>query len=87
MTPEPPCTERTDVLVLGGAGVDTVVHVPELPLPYADSYPIRPGIRTRAGQTGDFVALAGPPPDDRSRIVSAAEGARTESRPWHVPGG
>ncbi|MFJ9893245.1 PfkB family carbohydrate kinase [Streptomyces sp. NPDC091280] len=46
-----------DVLVLGGAGVDTVVHVPELPLPYADSYLIDPGIRTRAGQTGDFVAL------------------------------
>ena len=47
----------TDVLVLGGAGVDTVVHVPELPLPYADSYMIDRGIRTRAGQTGDFIAL------------------------------
>ncbi|MET9592874.1 adenosine kinase [Streptomyces sp. NPDC006516] len=47
----------TDVLVLGGAGVDTIVHVPELPLPYADSYMIRPGIETRAGQSGDFVAL------------------------------
>ncbi len=46
-----------DVLVLGGAGVDTIVHVPELPLPYADSYMIRPGIQTRAGQSGDFVAL------------------------------
>ncbi|WP_042421530.1 PfkB family carbohydrate kinase [Streptacidiphilus anmyonensis] len=46
-----------DVLVLGGAGVDTVVHVPELPLPFADSYMIRPGIQTRAGQTGDFLAL------------------------------
>ncbi|CAL9600540.1 adenosine kinase [Streptomyces sp. enrichment culture] len=46
-----------DVLVLGGAGVDTIVYVPELPLPFADSYMIRPGIRTRAGQTGDFVAL------------------------------
>ncbi|MEE1752156.1 adenosine kinase [Streptomyces sp. SP18CS02] len=48
---------ETDVLVLGGAGVDTIVHVPELPLPYADSYMIRPGIETRAGQSGDFVAL------------------------------
>ncbi|MBM7440284.1 adenosine kinase [Streptomyces sp. HB132] len=47
----------TDVLVLGGAGVDTIVHVPELPLPFADSYMIRPGIETRAGQSGDFVAL------------------------------
>ncbi|MGW2046142.1 adenosine kinase [Streptomyces sp. NPDC001858] len=46
-----------DVLVLGGAGVDTIVHVPELPLPYADSYLIDSGIRARAGQTGDFVAL------------------------------
>ncbi|MFJ9543628.1 PfkB family carbohydrate kinase [Streptomyces sp. NPDC101225] len=46
-----------DVLVLGGAGVDTIVHVPRLPLPYADSYMIEQGIRTRAGQTGDFVAL------------------------------
>lgn len=46
-----------DVLVLGGSGVDTIVYVPELPLPYADSYMIDSGIRTRAGQTGDFVAL------------------------------
>lgn len=46
-----------DVLVLGGAGVDTIVYVPELPLPFADSYMIRPGIEARAGQTGDFVAL------------------------------
>ncbi|AXE24651.1 adenosine kinase [Streptomyces globosus] len=46
-----------DVLVLGGAGVDTVVHVPRLPLPFADSHMIRPGITTRAGQSGDFVAL------------------------------
>lgn len=46
-----------DVLVLGGAGVDTIVHVPELPLPFADSHMIRPGITTRAGQSGDFVAL------------------------------
>lgn len=48
---------ETDVLVLGGAGVDTIVYVPELPLPYGDSYMIRPGIETRAGHTGDFVAL------------------------------
>ena len=45
-----------DVLVLGGAGVDTVVYVPELPLPFADSYPV-PAIQARAGQTGDGVAL------------------------------
>ena len=46
-----------DVLVLGGAGVDTIVYVPELPLRHADSLMVRPGIETRAGQTGDFVAL------------------------------
>ncbi|WP_395366376.1 adenosine kinase [Streptomyces sp. YH02] len=50
-------SSQYDVLVLGGSGVDTIVYVPELPLPYADSYMIRPGIETRAGQTGDFVAL------------------------------
>jgi sugar/nucleoside kinase (ribokinase family) len=45
-----------DVLVLGGAGVDTVVYVDELPLPFADSYHVPP-IVTRAGQTGDGVAV------------------------------
>ncbi|NUT21488.1 MAG: adenosine kinase [Hamadaea sp.] len=45
-----------DVLVLGGAGVDTIVYVPELPLPYADSYMV-PAIQSRAGQTGDLVSL------------------------------
>ena len=45
-----------DVLVLGGAGVDTIVYVPELPLPFADSHLV-PAIETRAGQTGDGVAL------------------------------
>ena len=47
---------ETDVLVLGGSGADTIVYVPELPLPFADSYMV-PAIETRAGQTGDFVAL------------------------------
>ncbi len=45
-----------DVLVLGGAGVDTIVYVPELPLPFADSIHV-PAIRQRAGQTGDGVAV------------------------------
>ncbi|MEU3555332.1 PfkB family carbohydrate kinase [Streptomyces fragilis] len=52
--------ERTkddlDVLVLGGAGVDTIVYVPELPLPDADSRLVQ-GVLARAGHTGDFVAL------------------------------
>ena len=45
-----------DVLVLGGAGVDTVVYVDVLPLPLADSFHVPP-IVTRAGQTGDGVAV------------------------------
>lgn len=45
-----------DVLVLGGSGVDTIVYVPELPLPFADSYLV-PAIQLRPGQTGDNVAL------------------------------
>ncbi|MEU5951150.1 adenosine kinase [Streptomyces sp. NPDC047525] len=45
-----------DVLVLGGAGVDSIVYVPELPLPFADSHMV-PAIDMRAGQTGDFVAM------------------------------
>ncbi|MDQ0773150.1 sugar/nucleoside kinase (ribokinase family) [Streptomyces aurantiacus] len=49
-------SSEIDVLVLGGAGVDTIVYVPELPLPYADSRMV-PAIEARAGQTGDFVAL------------------------------
>lgn len=48
--------ETLDVLVLGGAGVDTIVPVPALPLPDADSHMV-PAIETRAGQTGDFVAV------------------------------
>jgi sugar/nucleoside kinase (ribokinase family) len=45
-----------DVLVLGGCGADTVVPVPALPLPARDSVHV-PGVTTRAGQTGDNVAL------------------------------
>jgi sugar/nucleoside kinase (ribokinase family) len=51
-----PNHDPLDVLVLGGAGVDTIVDVPRLPLPYADSYLV-PAITTRAGHTGDNVAL------------------------------
>lgn len=49
-------TPDLDVLVLGGSGVDTIVYVPQLPLPFADSYLV-PRIETRPGQTGDNVAL------------------------------
>ncbi|HEY2669045.1 MAG TPA: PfkB family carbohydrate kinase [Rugosimonospora sp.] len=45
-----------EAVVLGGSGVDTIVYVPVLPVPFADSYPV-PTIETRAGQTGDGVTL------------------------------
>ncbi|MEV0521753.1 carbohydrate kinase family protein, partial [Nonomuraea sp. NPDC050405] len=45
-----------DVLVLGGSGVDATVYVPELPLPYADTYGVPP-IQERIGNTGAGVAL------------------------------
>ncbi|WP_432921683.1 carbohydrate kinase family protein [Microbispora sp. CA-135349] len=50
-------TDHTsDVLVVGGAGVDTTVYVPELPLPYADTYAVPPVV-DRIGNTGAGVAL------------------------------
>ncbi|MEU1392078.1 MULTISPECIES: PfkB family carbohydrate kinase [unclassified Nonomuraea] len=45
-----------DVLVLGGAGVDTTVYVPALPLPYQDTYHVSPVV-DRVGNTGAGVAL------------------------------
>ncbi|UKY53827.1 carbohydrate kinase family protein [Streptomyces inhibens] len=45
-----------DVLVVGGAGVDTIVPVGALPLPSADSHPVPP-IREWVGHTGTGVAL------------------------------
>ena len=46
----------TDVLVVGGVGVDHIVRVPELPAPFADSVMVPP-IRTYVGHTGNGVAL------------------------------
>ncbi|MFI0710117.1 carbohydrate kinase family protein [Streptomyces inhibens] len=45
-----------DVLVVGGAGVDTIVPVGALPLPSADSHPVPP-IHEWVGHTGTGVAL------------------------------
>ncbi|WP_424533830.1 carbohydrate kinase family protein [Sphaerisporangium viridialbum] len=45
-----------DVVVVGGTGVDTTVYVPELPLPYADTYGVPPVV-DRIGNTGSGVAL------------------------------
>jgi sugar/nucleoside kinase (ribokinase family) len=47
---------QTDVLVVGGAGVDTIVRVESLPVPFADSHVVPP-IRTVVGHTGTGVAL------------------------------
>lgn len=46
----------TDVLVIGGAGVDTIVRVSSLPLPVKDSIMVPP-IEDYAGHTGNGVAL------------------------------
>jgi sugar/nucleoside kinase (ribokinase family) len=45
-----------DVLVVGGAGVDTIVRVDSLPLPLTDSLYVPP-IRDYVGHTGTGVAL------------------------------
>lgn len=48
--------ELFDVLVVGGAGVDTIVRVDALPLPMRDSYAVPP-VRDWAAHTGYGVAL------------------------------
>jgi sugar/nucleoside kinase (ribokinase family) len=45
-----------DVFVVGGVGVDTIVRVPELPLPELDSIKVPP-IRQYVAHTGNGVAL------------------------------
>ena len=55
--PAPQATPpQTDVLVVGGAGIDTIVRVEALPVPLADSHVVPP-IRTVVGHTGTGVAL------------------------------
>ena len=46
-----------DILVVGGAGIDTIVRVPDLQLPVADSVHVPP-IRDYVAHTGNGVALA-----------------------------
>ena len=45
-----------DILVVGGAGIDTIVRVPDLQLPVADSLHVAP-IRDYVAHTGNGVAL------------------------------
>ncbi|MFI6820688.1 carbohydrate kinase family protein [Micromonospora sp. NPDC050187] len=47
----------SELLVIGGLGVDVRVRVPALPLPMADSIPVEP-VDLRIGNTGAGVALA-----------------------------
>jgi sugar/nucleoside kinase (ribokinase family) len=47
---------RHDILVVGGAGVDTIARVPSLPLPVVDSIGVPP-IRDYVAHTGNGVAL------------------------------
>ena len=48
--------ERYDVYVIGGVGIDTIVRVPELPLPDEDSVAVPP-IESYVGHTGHGVTL------------------------------
>lgn len=49
-------TSGHDVLVVGGAGIDTIIRVPALPMPYADSVLVEP-IVSYVAHTGTGVAL------------------------------
>lgn len=49
-------TPRPGVLVVGGTGVDTIVRVPALPVPVADSHVVPP-IDQHVGHTGTGVVL------------------------------
>lgn len=55
---DPPINQtRTDILVVGGVGIDTIVRVPSLPLAQADSIHVGP-VRDYVAHTGNGVALA-----------------------------
>lgn len=56
MNPQQRPTKDIDVLVAGGAGIDTIVHMPALPLPMADSIHVPP-IHDYVAYTGTRVAL------------------------------
>lgn len=51
-----PAEPAHDVLVVGGAGIDTIIRVPSLPVPYADSVMVEP-IASYVAHTGTGVAL------------------------------
>lgn len=48
--------QQRDVVVFGGTGIDTIVRVPALPLPLADSIHVPP-VRDYVAHTGNGVAL------------------------------
>jgi sugar/nucleoside kinase (ribokinase family) len=49
-------TPAFDLLVVGGAGIDTIIRVPDLPMPYADSVQVEP-VESYVAHTGTGVAL------------------------------
>ncbi|WP_426106003.1 carbohydrate kinase family protein [Massilia sp. TSP1-1-2] len=57
-----------DVLVVGGVGIDTIVRVPALPLPLADSIHVGP-VRDYVAHTGNGVALASHALGLRTKLV------------------
>ena len=52
--------ESLDILVIGGVGVDTVVRVPALPLPQADSLMVPPSAHS-SGTRGTASSAAPTP--------------------------
>ena len=57
-----------DILVVGGVGIDTIVRVPALPLPIADSIHVGP-VRDYVAHTGNGVALASHALGLRTKLV------------------
>jgi sugar/nucleoside kinase (ribokinase family) len=57
-----------DLLVVGGVGIDTIVRVPELPLPMADSIHVGPVVDYVA-HTGNGVALASSRLGRRTKLI------------------
>ena len=59
---------RYDLLVVGGVGIDTIVRVPALPLPMADSIHVGPVVDYVA-HTGNGVALASSRLGRRTKLI------------------
>lgn len=71
-----------DLLVFGGTGIDTIVRVPALPLPMADSIHVHP-VRDYVAHTGNGVALGSHALGRSTRLVDFI-GADAQAELIHV---